>query len=76
MMGPNGFDPVSDARFRAMVEAEQRWGREQIALLWGHMAKRRDEITAIRERINGAILWAAMAAAALLFSLIKPKIGL
>lgn len=75
-MQSTGFDAAADARFRAVVEAEQRWVREQVTLLWQHMAKRRDEIAVIRERINGAALWAAIAAGSLLFSIIKPKLGL
>jgi hypothetical protein len=75
-MPSSSYDAVQDARFRATVEAEQRWVREQVTLLWQHMAKRRDEIAAIRERINGATLWAAIAAGSLLFSIVKPKLGL
>ena len=66
----NGFDAASDARFRATVEAEHRWTREQIALLWQHMSKRRDELVRadarltgevedIKRSINAAIRWMA-----------------
>jgi hypothetical protein len=83
----NCFDAASDATFRARVEAERDWTREQVDLLWRSMSKRRGElaaletelsarIEAIRERINGATLWAAIAAGSLLFSIVKPKLGL
>jgi hypothetical protein len=83
----NGFDAASDATFRARVEAERQWTREQVELLWRSMSKRRGElaaletelsarIEAIRERINGAILWAALAAGGLLLNLAKTKLGL
>ena len=83
----NGFDPASDAAFKAEIKVELRHIFHQIDLLWDHHAKRRGEIQAaekrlaeqieaIRSRINGGILWVAIAAGGLLFQLIKPKLGL
>jgi hypothetical protein len=83
----NGFDPASDARFRATVEIEQRHLWKQIDLLWQHNHKRRTEIAnvqkhltaeieAIKSRINGAIWSFACAAAGALVILLKPKLGL
>jgi hypothetical protein len=85
-MMSNGFDAASDARFRAMAEAEQRWSREQINLLWQHMSKRRAEIEraedrlggqieAIKTSINSGIRWLALAAGGLLLQLARAKIG-
>lgn len=82
-----GFDAISAARFQTMVEAEQRWAREQIALLWQHMGKRRDEIAMADERlsdeikainlsINAAIRWAMLAFGGVLFSVVRAKLGL
>lgn len=46
-MMSHGFDPASDARFRATVEMETKYINKQIDLLWDHHAKRRDEIKAV-----------------------------
>lgn len=72
----NGFDPASDARFRAVTELEIRYLREQVELLWEHMGKRRTEIDAISNRINGTILSAAGILGAILFGVIRAKLGL
>jgi hypothetical protein len=45
----NGFDPASDARFRATMEIKQRHTEEQLALLWQHNRKRHDEIEKARD---------------------------
>ena len=82
-----GFDPASDARFRATTEIEQRYTAKQIDLLWQHNRKRRAEIIAvqkqltreieaIKSRINGAIWSFAVAAAGAVVILLKPKLGL
>ena len=71
-----GFDPVSDARFRATVEIEQKHLWRQIELLWDHNRKRRGEIEEVRKLIYGALVSFAGAAAALAFLLLKPKLGL
>jgi hypothetical protein len=42
-----GFDPVSEARFRATIEVELRHVQGQIGLLWDHHGKRREEIKAV-----------------------------
>jgi hypothetical protein len=49
-MMSNGFDPASDARFRATIELEQRHLWKQIDLLWDHNRKRREEIVKVQER--------------------------
>jgi hypothetical protein len=72
----NSFDPASDARFRAVTELEIRYLREQINLLREHMSKRRAEIDAISNRINGTILSAAGILGAVLFGVVKSKLGL
>lgn len=71
-----GFDAVSDARFRTATEMEMRIHREEIAELWAADRERGKQIDAITARINGAILWAAIAAAGLLFGVVRPKLGL
>ena len=86
-MTNGGFDPASDARFRATTEIEQRHTAKQIDLLWQHNHKRRTEIIAvqkqltkeieaIKSRINGAIWSFACAAAGAVVILLKPKLGL
>ena len=86
-MTNGGFDPASDARFRATVEIEQRYLWKQIDLLWQHNHKRRAEIVgaqkhltkeieAIKNKINGAIWSFAVAAAGAVAILLKPKLGL
>lgn len=75
-MPSRDFDAISAARFQAWAEGKIEVIEKTMELLWQHNAKRRAEIEAISTRINGAILWAAMGAAALLFSVIKPKLGL
>lgn len=86
-MMSSGFDPVSDARHKAITEAESRWTREQIALLWRHMSKRQSEIQRVDERlsgeiadmkksINGAVRWLALAVGGVLFSIVRAKLGL
>jgi hypothetical protein len=40
----NGFDPASDARFRATVEIETKYTHQQIDLLWQHNRKRQEEL--------------------------------
>lgn len=75
-MTSNGFDAASDARFRATVEIEQRHLWRQMELLWEHNAKRRREIEAVAARINGSILCAAGILAAVLFGVVRPKLGL
>lgn len=86
-MTNSGFDPVSDARFRATVEAERHWTREQVGLLWHHMGKRRgelqrlderltEEITGVKQSINKFILWLALAVGGVLFSIVRAKLGL
>ena len=66
----------SGAEFRATVTAEIRHMWRDIGLLWEHNRKRRAEIEAIRSRIDGAILWAAIAAGGLIINLVRPKLGL
>lgn len=85
-MTSNGFDPASDARFRATVEIEIKHVHKQIDLLWQHNHKRRAEIVAARKqlsrdiaaiegRINGAVYAVAAAALAGLWVFIKPHLG-
>jgi predicted translin family RNA/ssDNA-binding protein len=50
-----GFDPASDARFRATVEVKQQHTEEQIRLLWDHNRKRREEIKQVHERATAKI---------------------
>lgn len=75
-MQSGDFNAISAARFQVWTESKIGVIEHTLELLWQHNAKRRAEIEAISTRINGAILWAAMGAAALLFSVIKPKLGL
>lgn len=83
----HGFEPRSQGRFEATVENEIKHLWKQIDLIWAHNAKRRNEIEAvekeltdqieqIKTRINGAIYAFALAAAGVLASIIRSKIGL
>lgn len=75
-MTNSGFDPVSDARFRATAENEVKHIWKQIDLLWQHNRKRSNEIEAVKKLIYGALVSFAAGAAGLVFLLLKPKIGL
>ena len=72
----HGFDPASDAAFRATMEAERRWTREQIGLLWKHNAQRREEYQELMRLINSTVKWFAVAAGGVLISIFRAKIGL
>lgn len=75
-MASFGSGNGSDGEFRATMGTEVRHIWRDIDLLWRHNSKRRSEIEAITARINGAILWAAIAAGALIFNLVRPRLGL
>jgi hypothetical protein len=51
----NGFDPASDARFRATVEIETKYTHRQIDLLWQHNRKRQDELKASHQELSRRI---------------------
>ena len=72
----NGSGGSESAEFRATMGAEVRHIWRDIGLLWDHNRQRRAEIEAIRGRIDGAILWAAIAAGGLIFNLVRGKLGL
>lgn len=83
----NGIDPIAQARFQATIENEQRHIWQQIDLLWEHNRKRQldisqvekrclAEIETIRNRIYGAILSFAVAAASGVVILLKARLGL
>jgi hypothetical protein len=83
----SGSGSGGEAECRATVNAEIRHLWRDVGLLWDHNRKRRAEIEraevrlsaeieAIRARINGAIYSAAAILAALLFGVIRPKLGL
>lgn len=77
------YDQIAEVRFRTATELENRYVREQIALLWMHMSKRRAENEATSKRIN-ELAWSAVGIAlsavgilgAILFSIVRAKIGL
>ncbi len=72
-----GFERGStEAECRATVNAEIRHIWRDIGLLWEHNKKRREEYEAVTARINGAILAVASLFGALLFGVIRAKIGL
>lgn len=82
-MVSGNYDPVAEARFRATVELEIRYLKEQLALVWQHHTKRRveiaavsDQIEGIKRRINGAVMWFALGAGGIVLSLVRVKIGL
>ena len=68
-------DRTRAAVFRAETTAELRYMRGQVEHLWKHNARRREEIEAIRSKINSAILTAALILCGLLFKLIGPSLG-
>ena len=70
------YDPVAGAEFRATTSMEIRNLREHVRLLWKETEKRRLEIQAISNRINGAVWSAAAFMVAVIFSMVKTKIGL
>ncbi|MEJ2124312.1 MAG: hypothetical protein P8Y47_05735, partial [Alphaproteobacteria bacterium] len=70
------YDPVEEAKFRAVTGHQQAQTERQINLLWKQMGKRREEIQAVANRMNGIVWSAAAFMLALIISMVRAKIGL
>lgn len=71
----NGLE-VAAAAFQATTEARLTHIEEAIKQLWRANEKLSGELSQIRNRIAGGIMWLAVAAGGVLFQIARSKIGL
>lgn len=71
----NGLE-VTAAAFQAKAETEIAQLKEQVKALWQQNAKRAAEVEAVRSQISSGIKWFALAAGGVLWSVVRPKLGL